>query len=296
MFSQHARLALATFITLFASLPAPGQDAKTTEPITKGQQVYSIGHSFHVWVPGILADMAKKAGITDHKQVGVSSIGGSRVIQHWEIADDKFKSKESLKSGKVDVLTMSPIFLPDDGIANFVNLAFENNKDIRILLQPIWLRWDVYEPTTPKPQKVDRNDITGDELRKRHDPLFKSMDELVQDMNKKLGKTVMYIVPAPQAVIVLREKIIAGQAPGLKSQSDLFTDAIGHGTPVLKTLVSYCNYAVMYRKSPVGLPVPEILKSAKLGENEEKLNRLLQELAWDAVVNHPLSGVKAAKP
>src|SRR5438046_690118 len=49
----------------------------------KGQRVYSAGHSFHVFMPGILADISKKAKIEDHKQVGLSSIGGSRVIQHW---------------------------------------------------------------------------------------------------------------------------------------------------------------------------------------------------------------------
>jgi len=40
------------------------------------------------------------------------------------------------------------------------------------------------------------------------------------------------------------------------------------------------------------LPVPNVLKRAKLGDQEEKLNRLLQELAWDAVTQHPLSGVR----
>ena len=103
---------------------------------------------------------------------------------------------------------------------------------------------------------------------------------------------MLFEVPAPQAVIALREKILAEKAPGLKMQSDLFTDATGHGTPPLKALVGYCNYAVLYRRSPVGLPVPSILKEAKLGENEEPLNRLLQELAWDAVTQHPLSGVR----
>jgi hypothetical protein len=75
-------------------------------------------------------------------------------------------------------------------------------------------------------------------------------------------------------------------------QEDLFTDALGHGKPALQALVSYCNYAVIYRRSPVGLPVPNVLKQAKLGDQEEKLNRLLQELAWEAVTQHPLSGVR----
>jgi hypothetical protein len=266
---------------------------KPTEPVAKGQRVFTCGHSFHEWVPAILGDLCQKAEIPDHVQLGVSYIGGSQIIQHWNIAEEKNKAKEALKTGKVDVLTLSPIFLPDAGIENFTDLALEHNKDIRIVVQPIWLRWDVYEPTTRPPAKVDHNAITGEELRQRHAVYFKEMDEHIRNLNKKLGRTVLFEVPANRAVIALREKIIAGQAPGLKTQENLFTDALGHGTAPLKALVAYCNYAVIYRRSPVGLPVPNILKQAKIGDQEEKLNRLLQELAWEAVVQHPLSGVRA---
>ena len=272
-------------------VPTMAQETKPTEPIAFGQRVFTCGHSFHVWVPDIVADLALKAGIANHKKVGLSSIGGSRVIQHWDIAAEKNKAKEALMSGKVDVLTMSPIFLPDPGIENFTTLALEHNKDIRVVVQPIWLRNDVYEPTTKRPAKIDHDAITGEELRKRHAEHFRKMDDHVRELNKKYGRTVLYVAPAPQAVIALREKIIAKQAPGLKSQEDLFTDATGHGKPPLKVLVAYCNYAVIYRRSPVGLPVPNELRSAKLGDQEEPLNRLLQELAWDAVTRHPLSGV-----
>lgn len=267
-------------------------DPQLAEPITAGQRVFTCGHSFHVWVPGIVNDLCKKAQIPDHVQVGISSIGGSRIIQHWDIEADKNKAKQSLETGKVDVLTLSPIFLPDPGIENFTSLALEHNKDIRVIVQPIWLRWDIYEPTMKRPAKVDHNDITGEELRKRHEPHFQSIDAHVRELNQKYGKTVMSIAPAPHALIALREKIIAGRAPGLKSQADLFTDELGHGTEPLKALVAYCNYAVIYRRSPIGLPVPESLKQAKLGDDEEKLNTLMQQLAWDAVLQHPLSGIK----
>jgi hypothetical protein len=271
-------------LTALALVSAAGAEDKTklAEPITQGQRIFTCGHSFHYFVPGILADLAKKAELKDHVQVGLSSIGGSRIIQHWDVLEEKNKAKEALKTGKVDVLTLSPIFLPDPGIENFTKLALEHNKDIRIVVQPIWLRWDVYEPTTKRPAKVDHDAISAEELRKRHEPYFKSMDEFIRDLNKKQGKTVLYEVPVPQAVIALREMIIAGKVPGIKRQEDLFTDELGHGKGPLQLLVAYCNYAVIYRRSPVGLPVPNILKQAKLGDNEEKLNRLLQELAWEA--------------
>src|ERR1019366_4346148 len=287
--------AIASILALSgaALLPA-AQDKKEklAEPITKGQRVFTCGDSFPVWVPGIVTELCKKAGIEGHVQIGVSSIGGSKVIQHWNKPDDKNNAKEALKTGKVDVLTLSPIFFPDAGIENFTKLALEHNKDIRIVVQPIWLRWDIYESTTKRPAKVDHNKITGEELRQRHAAYFKEMDDYIRDLNKKQGKTVLYVAPAAQAVIALREKIIAGQAPGLKTQEDLFTDELGHGKAPLQALVAYCNFAVIYRRSPVGLPAPNILKQAKLGDQEEKLNRLLQELAWDAVVQHPLSGVR----
>ena len=108
-------LLVAGLLAAAGPAPATGQE-KPAGPITKGQRVFTCGHSFHVWVPGILADLAKKAGIEGHTQVGLSSIGGSRVIQHWNVPDEKNKAKEALKAGKVDVLTLSPIFLPDDGI------------------------------------------------------------------------------------------------------------------------------------------------------------------------------------
>lgn len=275
---------------------ALAQTAAPAGPIDKGLRVYSAGHSFHVFVPGILLDLAKGAGIKDHVMVGLSPIGASRVIQHWDLADDKFKAKEHLRSGKVDVLTLSPIHLPDEGIENFARLAFEHNPDIRVTIEEFWLPFDIYDTTFKlRPAKVDHNAPTGEELRKLHAPYFKSMDEHIQELNKKLGKQVLFAVPCGQAVITLREKIIAGEAPGLKAQEDLFGDAIGHPTPPLQALVSYCHFAVIYRRTPVGLTMPEILTKANKPEWDEKLNRQLQELAWDAVIHHALSGVNGPK-
>ncbi len=112
-------------------------------------------------------------------------------------------------------------------------------------------------------------------------------------MNRRLGKDVAFIVPVGQAAVALREKIVAGQAPGLKTQWDLFRDCWGHPRPPLQLLAAYCHFAVIYRRSPVGLPLPSDFAKANNPDWDAKLNRLLQELAWDAVIRHPLSGVKA---
>ena len=260
----------------------------------KGQRVFSCGHSFHVFVPHILNSIANMAGVKGHEQVGLSGIGGSRVIQHWDVPDARNKAKEALRAGKVDVLTLSPIHLPDEGIEKFATLALEHNPNVRVTVQEFWLPFDIYDTTFKKrPKRVDHNAPTGAELRKLHEPYFQGMDDHVRALNKKFGKQALLVVPAGQAVIALREKIIAGQAPGLKTQEDLFTDAVGHPKPPLQALVAFCHFAVIYRRSPVGLPLPTILSRRGNTEENLKLNRLLQELAWDAATHHPLSGVRA---
>jgi hypothetical protein len=282
-----------TLAALLSLARTPAGDKSNASQVA-AQRVFTCGHSFHVFMPGILNEIAKKAGIKDHVQVGMSSIGGSRVIQHWEADDAKHKAKDVLKGGNVDVLTLSPIYLPDDGIEKFVALAVEHNPRVRVTVQEFWLPYDVYDTKAPlKGRKVDHNAPAGADLRKAHEPYFASIDEHVRALNKKLGKETVFVVPSGQAVIALREKIIAGEAPGLKTQEDLFTDAIGHVRPPVQVLATYCHFAVIYRRNPVGLPVPGGLAQAN---EAEKLNRLLQELAWNAVIQHPLSGVKASSP
>ena len=295
-------LSIVVVFGLSSGLPVRGADeptavtavaAKTGGPITHGQRIFFTGHSFHVFVPPILQNIAESAGITDQKNLGLSSIGGSRVIQHWNVPEANNQAKAALRTGQVDVLTLAPIFMPDEGIEKFATLALEKNPSIRITVQEIWLRRDTYEPTAKViPATVDFNAITVAELRERHAPLFQSIDDQVAKLNQQFGKQVLFIVPTGQAVIALRERILAGKAGGLKAQSELFTDATGHGTKPLQVRVAYCHYAVIYRRSPVGLPTPAILAHDPKGDAGTV--RVLQEVAWEAVTQHPQSGVRDA--
>lgn len=276
---------------------SPIGDAKTGGPITQGQRIFFTGHSFHYFIPPILENIADSAGITGQQNLGLSAIGGSHVSTHWDVPDEKNQAKMALRTGKVDVLTLAPLYMPDDGIEKFATLALAYNPNIRITVQEIWLRWDTYEPTAkviPPPSPCDHNAVTIAELRERHAPLFKSIDDHVAELNQKFGKQVLFIVPTGQAVIALRERVLAGKAGGLKTQSELFSDPIAHPTPPMQVLVAYCHYAVIYRRSPVGLPMPEILAKAQKPEWGAETLRVLQEVAWEAVTQHPQSGVRDA--
>jgi hypothetical protein len=291
LFSRRA--AIAALLSPVVALTACFSIAGAAEG-PKGQRVFSLGHSFHMFMPGILTEIAKSAGIADHRQVGASSIGGSYVHQHWAVEGEK-GAKVVVPREKPDVFTMAPIYLPDDGIENFVKLAAEETPKTRVLLQEFWLPYDVYDVNYKKqrPAAPDRDAMTAEYLRTEYGKYFEVMDAHVRELNEKYGKTIVYVTPVGQAVVALREKVIAGAVPGVKKQSELFTDPIGHCTGPIKVLNAYCHYAVVYGRSPVGLPVPAALKSKDLDdETTARLNSLLQEIAWDAVTAHPLSGVK----
>jgi hypothetical protein len=255
-----------------------------------GLKVLTAGHSFHVWMPPLVAEMAKAAGIQGHEQLAISSIGGSKVIQHWDLPAAKNKVKPVLESAKADLFTMSPTFLPDPGIENFAKLGLDHNPKIRFTLQQNWVPYE--DPaiwlSRERPKQVDRDSKTLAQLRAIHDPYFAMIEGHVKELNARIAGARIVIVPSGEAVLALRAKVIAGEAPGVRTQSELFIDVLGHPGAQIRVLSAYCHFAVIYRRSPVGLPVNSQL--TKLPE-AEKLNRLLQEIAWKVVTEHPLSGV-----
>lgn len=263
-------------------------------PITVGQRVATCGHSFHVFTYRQVAEIATSAGLK-HELAGISSIGGSTVIKHWAVPEDKSAVKQVLKAGKADVLTLSPIWLPDEAIEQFVKLGIEHNPALRITVQEYWMPNDEYEPVYPlqTKKKVDHNTTDLAKLRDATLRYAKDIEDHVKGINQRLGKDAVLIVPVGMAAVTLREKIIKGEAPGLKAQADLFRDNWGHANPPLQILSSYCHFAVIYRKSPVGLPLPLAFRTLKDMSNDDKtkLNILLQQIAWDTVSAHPMSGI-----
>ena len=264
-------------------------------PVADGQRVATCGHSFHVFTYRQVAEIATSAGLK-HELAGLSAIGGSTVQKHWEVPEEKSAVKQVLKAGGADVLTLSPIWLPDEAIEQFVKLGIEHNPALRITVQEYWMPNDEYEPVYPlqTKKKVDHNATDLAKLRDATMRYAKDIEDYVKGINQRLGKDAVLIVPVGMAAVTLRERIVKGEAPGLKQQSELFRDNWGHAQLPLQLLSSYCHFAVIYRKSPVGLPLPLASRTLKdmSADDQAKLNTLLQRIAWDTVSAHPMSGIK----
>ncbi len=272
---------------LWASLPTTA--AESVPPL--GQRVFVCAHSFMIYTAKLLPPMAEAAGIA-HVSAGQQMIGGSRVIQHWDLPETKNRAKTTLREGHVDVLTLSPnTLMPDPGIDHFTKLGLEKNPALRVLVQASWPTRD--GAAGKSFTNETRNTATVASLRAQRDAhrsaWLVNLEAQVRTLNTTVGRTAVFLVPVSDAVFALREKIAEGRAPGLTKQTDLFRDDLGHPHPPLAVLVTYCHFAAIYGRSPVGLPVPASLKDLPQADS---LNRLLQQLAWAAVTAHPLSGVQ----
>jgi hypothetical protein len=273
--------------------PAQKQDT-TSAP--NGLRVFVCGHSLHWYIPVPLTELATAAGIKDHKIVGTQQLGASKTQQQWDLPDAKNQAKLALKKGEVDVFTMSPIQFPDQGIENFVKLGLEHNPNMRFTVQISWGGGDIDNQDFPKGvfDKVDRNK-TPETLKKLFERNIKAAEAQADDINNKYGKgkNILLLVPSAQASVALRTRIYNKELPSLTKQDDLFKDTMHHPTPPLEAVNAYLHYAVIYGRSPVGLPMPTLLKNSKNANWDDAFNRSLQDLAWATVTEYPHSGVAA---
>ena len=259
--------------------------ADTKVPV--GQRVFYTGHSFHIFVPPAIEQLVKSAGIQDHKLVGQQGIGGSRVIQHWDLPDDKNKAKAALLTGEVDVFTMAAhLAIPDEGIAKFTELGLKHNPKLRLLVQGSWYPFDVASPEKRIQDNAQRDDMKIEDLQAALDDWRTKLEAQVDALNQEHGKRAVFIVPVGIAVLKLRTLIVAGKFPGITQQSKLFRDPIGHGQGQVMALTAYCNFAAIYKITPEGL---------KLSERgvDEAQHAILQKLAWDTVSKYPYAGIAA---
>jgi hypothetical protein len=266
-----------------------------------GVRMFVAGHSFHQGIIPWLDKIARNAGITNQVLVGKLFVGGSRTIRVWETSATQSDVRTVLQAGQVDVLTLSPHrLLPDPGVDKFVDFGLAGNPNLRVTVQQSWIPYDkdIGQGIDPDPEKklpIAWDVMTTAKLLATHQPYFRELEAQVRAVNARCGKPVVFLVPTGNALIVLREKVRLGLAPGIKTQAELFRDRMGHPGTALTLLNAYCHFAVIYRRSPVGLAVPGLLPDVSSADSEA-LNRLLQEIAWAVVTTDPLSGVPSNAP
>jgi hypothetical protein len=296
-----ALLLLMSACGLQKSLSQQALDQLYATPLTppgKPLRVFHLGHSLvNRDMPAMLEQLAGTGH--DHR----SQLGwGTTLKAHWEPdvpiggfekenAHPRFQAaREAVKGGKFDALVFTEMVEIKDAIKYFDSAEYLRrwareahgaNPDTRVYLYETWHKLDDPEGWL---ERLDR-DLA------RHwegELLAKGM------AHGDTGGTV-YVIPAGQVMARLVRQIEKdGGVGGLKSREDLFArnpdgslDTI-HANDLGNYLVALTHYAVLYHRSPVGLPYR--LKRADGSEATaptEQAARLMQAVVWDVVTGYP---------
>ena len=108
----------------------------------------------------------------------------------------------------------------------------------------------------------------------------------------------VYILPTHDAMTEAARRFNRGELPGVEGlhkliggkERSIWKDQIGHLGPGFDRLEGYVFYATLYGKSPELISAPIKFKDDQSFPNTA-LDKIFREIAWKAVVEHPLSGV-----
>jgi hypothetical protein len=239
-----------------------------------GLRVMFNGNSWFIFVPWGVADQVKAAGIEGHK----------------EVRFPKPNDFSPIESGEVDVYAHGVHWWMEapwgkDGVnaANLVETGLKANPNFRAYYHAAWLVHDGRGDAIKTTADYDHSKLA--DVQTALDKTRKGVETVVDKLNKKFGKRVVFLIPVGDATVKLRAMVLEGKYPGVKKQSELWNDAMPHAGPHVMALSGYCHFAAIYRTSPVGL---KILRFKELTDEQ---HAILQKIAWDVVSKYPFAGV-----
>ena len=134
----------------------------------------------------------------------------------------------------------------------------------------------------------------------RFDQLSEEVNAVFAILVKALRESSadVYILPTHAAMTEAAKRFIRGELPGVEGlykviggkERSIWRDQRGHLAPDFERLEGYVFYATFYGKSPELISAPIKFKDAS-NFPSAALDKVFREIAWKAVVEHPLSGV-----
>lgn len=271
-------------------------------PPPQGQmRVFHLGHSLVGRdMPAMLARMAGP-GHGYESQLG----WGTALRNHWEPrveiagfetenAHPRFRpAKEALASGDYDAVVLTESVEIRDAIrwgaspaylARWAEAARAGRPDVRVYLYETWHQLDDPEGFL---ERIDA-DL----------PRYWE-GELLRGAAARPGGAPIYLIPAGQVLARAIRAAEGGELPGVARREDFFfktpdgTQDPIHMSDLGAWLVATVHYAVLYQRSPEGLPA-EFLHadgSPAAAPPPPETVLALQRLVWETVAADPRTGV-----
>lgn len=261
-------------------------------------RVYHLGHSLVGRdMPEMLAQLAG-AGHRYESQLG----WGATLRAHWgddavagfgeENAHPRFRpSAEAVDSGDYDAVVLTEMVEIRSAIRYHQSTVYLRRwseriagarPDTRIFLYETWHQLDDAEGW------LNRLDL---DLGRYWEEEILGPAQAAADLPDAIR-----VIPAGQVLASFVRNVEArGGIEGISTESDLFRDTI-HLNDLGAYLVALTHYAVLYQKSPVGLPRQLRRADGSLAEAPaEETALLMQQIVWDVVTGYPKTGVPQSR-
>lgn len=262
--------------------------------------VYHLGHSLVGRdMPVMLAQLAPE-GHQHASQLG----WGASLRAHWLGPEEvpgyaaenthatHRPARDAITSGAYDAVVLTEMVELRDAIkwhasgnylAEWARLARASRPDVRVYLYETWHQLD------HEAGWLQRIDADGDALWR---------DELMRRAMSAEGVGVIYRVPGGAALAAVARAAEAGELEGVTSREDLFArtpegelDVI-HPGDLGNYVVALTHFAVLYHRSPEGLPAQLLRGDGSPADAFPAQAALrVQQLVWQVVTADPLSGV-----
>ena len=266
---------------------------------------YYIGHSGFGWdliVGEMVNDLAEDAGITTY-DYGYQFIGGTCISSQWMNHDSPQGGTDSwteLPNGYDYVVLAEQIPIEEvinsnswgcdmtsvEAVDSFYDMTVSGNPNAKIYLMEFHNEVDQTGPTPFATWSQMNTDMR---------PLWERVADSVSLINP--GGPQVCIVPVASAFEAMVDSVMVGSFPGITNWIDLFdsTDlpvATIHPTEMTYYLVACVHYACIFGQSPVGLTNETFAAAGWQFDSPTPAQALMmQEIAWEIVVNDPYSCV-----
>lgn len=303
-FPEHAVCYLSPeeIAKLYAGKKPGGQTIVRYEKPTDGSlRIVGTGHSF--MAPGYktFPAIAKASGLEQpplltHTGGGIT--GSARYKWEQENGIFQFNGKPtpkllaSIANSPWDAMMWGPYYNDKkEYYTCWIDFCLKYNPEMKFYLSDAWPQLDQLDK-----MPASEAELTPELVARLGQEKFDVYSLIIKELNQKYGERV-FIMPTCEAMVQCVKYLDEGKLPGIdgvhkavggKTRS-LWRDKLGHLGPGLESLEGYVFYATIYGRSP------ELIKEPIFANQEfpsTELDQQFRKIAWQAVLNNPLSGVK----
>lgn len=271
------------------------------KPTDGALRVVGVGHSF--MMPGYktMPLIAKGAGMEQplYTHVGGGMTGSARYKWEQENGIFGFKGKpypkllSSIANADWEAMMFGPYFQDQPKYYScWIDFCLKYNPDMKFYLSDAWPQLSQLKEN-PKSEAFFTDEVLDQLAEDRRE-----MHALVIDPLRKAYPEKVFILPTSDSMVLAAKHFIRGELPGIeglhrmigKKERSLWRDQLGHLGPGFERLEGYVFYATLYGKSPE-LIEDNIPFGGKAGFPSDALDKVFRKIAWQAVTEHPYSGV-----